>query len=272
MSWYAPGQDTASLRRDRGICSLSPIATLLVAALIVMDRGAIRESLFANIGLVLRNRAFLQMDATAQERNATAGLAIRWLARSERFAEAETTFGFPIGASNTLDIPLPAWEELSDDGEFRVRIRGILTGQPAAVRIANLPSSPGSTCWTILTYTGDSTRIAQGSLIGFVLATMEQERAVLIPVRIGVNTAEWAYDFPDIPPRHNKPAENEPLDQGGLSYPLRLRIEQGDYVEKLSFVLLHPYHWEISPGHVIRSSWNILEVRAARPDSTGRCP
>jgi hypothetical protein len=100
---------------------------------------------------------------------------------------------------------------------------------------------------TLFTCMANSTRITQDSLVGYVMAIDENQEVFFAPLRAGVETAEGMYDFPDIPPKHEKPPISYRHDNGGLAYPATLHFGQTISLKSISVLFAYSQQWHIAP-------------------------
>lgn len=233
----------------------------LVVIIVMIGYPIINLNIFQkfcyNLGNVFRDRAIL-LDISQAQRDEVTRLALDWFAQSH-YDEAKTLLGIQFDSHQVFDVALEQHDlSTSEAGTWLALGQSLQYFQ--ALEIKNLDSVAGANQWTLITATGNSTRIEQGSLLGFVLLTTRQGKVHLKLIRVGVDVADWAYDFPDIPPRHLKPAVQIPLPAGGLGYPVCWTIGAGDTIEGITVAFLYPQVWHVAP------SWQIIELSVTSED------
>lgn len=216
------------------------------------------RTFYFNLGTFFISKALLTKDITDGERNALAGQSYRWFRRSNRPSGTSLTLGMASAeAINWINGDMLQSRACPDKGGIQVYVEKALQYNQALV-LSNLPPALDGPCWILVSNLGNSTLIEQNSLLGFVNVKTQEDKTIFKPIRVGIETAEWAYDSPDLPPRHNKPSNalmwerGSPVDAGGLAYWTYWEVEPEDRVEAIAFVFLYSRRFHNVP------SWNIL--------------
>lgn len=214
-----------------------------------------QASFWTNLGYIHRNKAIAVVKPQVlSPYDMYLTRAVRLFSWSSEFGQCNP-FGFRlqsvVDCDNVEEWPI---EQLDDENNWGIQAFSAPDGL-AGIRyrevISLLLPEDGFTDLhelTIITAMGNSTRIQQGELVAYAAVITIEGYAYLLPLRAGHETAEWAYDFPDIPPEHLKPTLNYSLPNGGNGYPLVFKFEYPVSPKVVSILFIYAQHWHVQPG------------------------
>lgn len=233
-----------------------PFAIVLFLAVWLVFFPQLLENLWSNLGYVWRSKA-LWNSIHASEGPYRSGSeelsqAVRLFARSGKFDQCNSLGLFH---EFTTCYQASQWPKtsirLTDGNEHPVLLN---PGDVIDLRYREtislmLPSSEfrALDSITLITLMGNSTRIEQGELVGYAAVVTSAQEGYLRLLRAGVETAEWAYDFPDIPPLHAKPPISYPLPQLGEGYLLKFEFNKVVSPRVLIVSFVYPEKWHVEP-------------------------
>jgi len=234
------------------VLSQTAIAASLLCALLVFATD-IRGDVWRNIGFVIRNHSLVSTTTSTPERNNNLTHSLMLMGRFDTL-DSCNPFGFEISLLNNC-MKTEDWERIS----LTQTNATTTTAYLAPLELDGLIFREFQTfllptheykdlrSLTIHTYTSHSTRIHQGDLIGHILVRTLEQDAFLVSLYAGIETGESMYDYPDIPPLHDKPVTYYSRNSGGLAYPVTLTFEEPVSVESITAIFTYPYSWHVAP-------------------------
>jgi hypothetical protein len=223
-------------------------------------------ALWSNLGYIHRNQALWASDLSVPSLpNQKLAHAVRLLERSQKFGECN-----PLGFLPTFVIAC------TEVGEWRKETITLADNKSYQAFFAPL-DTPGIRYHQVLTLilpdefaeldtlmlltsTGNSTRIEQGVHIAYVAVLTAEDDSYLIPLRAGIETAEWAYEFPDVPPQHRKPPSSYKLMNGGEAYPTTILFNRPVSPKAITLIFANAQHWPFQPGVALEPGLTLWSV------------